>query len=59
MLSGASGRAFGVENVVSAGGRARREAELKGEGKADQFAGKVKDAAEKLANKAKDLVKGR
>ena len=33
--------------------------ELRNEGKADQAIGKVKDTAEKLLDKAKDLVKGK
>jgi len=32
---------------------------LKREGQADQFVGKVKDTAEKVVDKTKDLVKGR
>ena len=33
--------------------------ELRNEGKADHAIGKVKDTAEKLLDKAKDLVKGK
>ena len=56
MSSGTSDKAKG--RLKEAAGALTGDRKLKGEGKADQWAGKVKDAAEKVVDKAKDLVKG-
>jgi uncharacterized protein YjbJ (UPF0337 family) len=45
--------------VKEAAGALFGERKLKREGQADQLAGKVKDAAEKVVDKAKGLVKDR
>lgn len=56
MSSGTSDKAKG--RLKEAAGALTGDRKLKGEGKLDQVAGKVKDAAEKVVDKAKDLVKG-
>lgn len=56
MSSGTSDKAKG--RLKEAAGALTDDKKLKGEGKLDQMAGKVKDAAEKVVDKAKDLVKG-
>jgi uncharacterized protein YjbJ (UPF0337 family) len=45
--------------VKEATGTLFGDKKLKHEGQADQLAGKVKNAAEKVVDKAKDIVKGR
>jgi uncharacterized protein YjbJ (UPF0337 family) len=45
--------------MKEAAGALADDKELKNEGKADQLAGRVKDATEKVVDKAKELVKGR
>ena len=57
MSSGTVDKAKG--RVKEAAGALTDDQKLKGEGKADQLAGKVKDAFENVVDKAKDMVKGR
>ena len=56
MSSGTSDKAKG--RLKEAAGALTGDRKLKGEGKLDQMAGKVKDAAEKVVDKAKERVKG-
>ena len=42
--------------IKEAAGAIANDKKLKNEGKADQLAGKVKDTAEKVVDKAKELV---
>ena len=54
MSSGTVDKAKG--RVKEAAGALTDDKKLKGEGKADQLAGKVKDTVEKVVDKAKDMV---
>ena len=56
MASGTTDKVKG--KIKEATGALTDDDELRNEGKADQAAGKAKNAAEKLIDKAKDLVKG-
>lgn len=57
MSSGTVDKAKG--RLKEAAGALADDHELKGEGKADQLAGKVKDTVERVVDKTKNLVKGR
>jgi uncharacterized protein YjbJ (UPF0337 family) len=57
MSSGTTDKVKG--RVKEAAGALAGDKELKEEGKAEQAIGKVKNAAEKVLDKAKDVVKGR
>jgi uncharacterized protein YjbJ (UPF0337 family) len=57
MSSGTMDKAKG--RVKEAAGALTADEALKAKGKVDQLAGKAKDAAEKVVDKAKDAVKGR
>ena len=57
MSSGTTDKVKG--RVKEAAGALAGDKKLKEEGKADQTIGKVKNATEKVLDKAKDLVKGR
>jgi len=57
MSSGTTDRVKG--RMKEAAGALTGDKKLKTEGKADQAIGGVKNAAEKVLDKAKDLVKGR
>jgi uncharacterized protein YjbJ (UPF0337 family) len=57
MSSGTTDKMKG--RVKEAAGALLEDRKLKREGQADQFVGKVKVAAEKVVDKAKDLVKRR
>jgi uncharacterized protein YjbJ (UPF0337 family) len=57
MSSGTTDKVKG--RVKEAAGALAGDKKLKEEGKADQAIGSVKNAAEKVLDKAKDLVKGR
>ena len=57
MSSGTTDKVKG--RVKEAAGALTNDKKLKNEGKADQVVGKAKNAAEKVLDKAKDLVKGR
>jgi uncharacterized protein YjbJ (UPF0337 family) len=57
MSSGTTDKMKG--RVKEAAGVLLDDDELKREGQADQFVGKVKGAAEKVVDKAKELVKRR
>jgi uncharacterized protein YjbJ (UPF0337 family) len=57
MSSGTTDKVKG--RVKEAAGALAGDKKLKEEGKADQAIGKVKNATEKVLDKAKDLVKGR
>jgi uncharacterized protein YjbJ (UPF0337 family) len=56
MRSGTTAKVKG--RVKEAAGALTGDKKLKNEGKADQAIGGVKNAAEKVLDKAKDLVKG-
>lgn len=57
MASGTSDKVKG--RVKEAAGALTNDKKLKNEGKVDQAAGKAKNAAEKVVDKAKKFVKGR
>jgi uncharacterized protein YjbJ (UPF0337 family) len=57
MSSGTTDKVKG--RVKEAAGALAGDEKLKKEGKADQAIGKAKNAAEKVLDKAKELVKGR
>lgn len=57
MSSGTTDKMKG--RIKEAAGALLDDKKLKREGQADQVVGKVKGAAEKVIDKAKDLVKGR
>jgi uncharacterized protein YjbJ (UPF0337 family) len=57
MSSGTTDKAKG--RVKEAAGALSGDKKLKNEGKADQAIGSAKNAAEKVLDKAKELVKGR
>lgn len=57
MSSGTMDKAKG--RVKEAAGALTGDKKLKNEGKADQAVGSVKNAAEKVLDKAKDIVRGR
>jgi uncharacterized protein YjbJ (UPF0337 family) len=57
MSSGTTDKVKG--RVKEAAGALAGDNKLKEEGKADQAIGKAKNAAEKVLDKAKELVKGR
>jgi len=57
MRSGTTDKVKG--RVKEAAGALTGDQKLKNEGKADQAVGKLKNAAEKVLDKAKDLVNGR
>jgi len=57
MSSGTADKVKG--RLKEAAGALAEDRKLKNEGKADQLAGKVKDTAERVVDKAKELVKGR
>jgi len=55
-----SGTAYKVKGrVKEAAGAIANDKKLKSEGKVDQLAGKLKDAAENVVDKVKNSVKGR
>jgi uncharacterized protein YjbJ (UPF0337 family) len=55
MSAGTADKAKG--RVKEAAGALTGDKKLKGEGLVDQAAGKIKDAAEKVVDKAKDILK--
>jgi uncharacterized protein YjbJ (UPF0337 family) len=57
MSSGTTDKIKG--RIKEAAGALLDDKKLKREGQADQFVGKVKGAAEKMVDKAKEVVKGR
>jgi uncharacterized protein YjbJ (UPF0337 family) len=57
LMSGTTDKAKG--RLKEAAGALTGDNKLRQEGKLDQATGKVKDAAEKVANKVRDAVKGR
>jgi uncharacterized protein YjbJ (UPF0337 family) len=56
-MSGATDKAKG--RVKEAAGALTDDDKLRREGKLDQTVGKVKDAADKVADKVRDTVKGK
>jgi uncharacterized protein YjbJ (UPF0337 family) len=56
-MSGTTDKAKG--RLKEAAGALTGDDKLRQEGKLDQATGKMKDAAEKVANKVRDAVKGR